>query len=420
MCRFCLLTCVLCLFRGGFVVGQEPAAPQLQPPVAVVRTPRLVVETPAAEPVVTAAEAFRGWIGLPLQEPGRGSRTLGVVVETPPVEPGSTPAEAFRTWIRFPRQERGGVGQTLLTIPADRAFIPVGKRVNRKGEDGFRALYTMRRDGSGVRFLAAAPGMISSSSPEWSHDGRMVAFDAVPAVGALSEARIFVYAVEGPFKGTFQDLGCGNVPSWSPDDRQIAYMLNGGNPAGEKAGLWVMNSDGSNRRWLLEAWYGRWSPDGKSICAYSYQDDSLRIIDVASNEAQPLLGGDTEVKFGGATWSPDGRRLVFVGAREGKEILATVNLKSAAVRVLYREDSPYRALIGPPSWSPDGKQIVFAVEEKDKSETVSRRWAHTYIYSIAAEVPSAPVLLEKEKIGLVNRSMMWSPDSRRIVFSSER
>jgi Tol biopolymer transport system component len=39
---------------------------------------------------------------------------------------------------------------------------------------------------------------------------------------------------------------------------------------------------------------------------------------------------------------------------------------------------------------------------------------------MSAEVPSAPVLLESEKIGLITRSMMWSPDSRQIVFSSDR
>ena len=105
---------------------------------------------------------------------------------------------------------------------------------DRRGEEGYRALYTMNRDGSNVELLVAAPGMISTATPEWSHDGKMIACDAVPKVDAVSESHIFVYAVDGPFRGTAKNLGYGNVPTWSPDDRQIAFMLNDGSPAARK------------------------------------------------------------------------------------------------------------------------------------------------------------------------------------------
>ncbi len=294
---------------------------------------------------------------------------------------------------------------------------------DRKGEDGFRALYTMNRDGTNVRYLVAAPGMISSSSPEWSHDGAMIAFDAVPEVGALSDAHLFVYALRGPFKGTFRDFGCGNVPSWSPDDRQIAYMVNGGNPCEVEHGIWIMDSDGSNRRRICQGWYPRWSPDGKRLHVYAYFDRpaSIHIVEVPNGRARKILGEPMEVKFGGGTWSPDGKRLVFVGVRDGKEHLATVDAEGRApsIHVLYTEKGNDRELIGPPAWSPDGKQIVFAIQEKDSGAT-HRRWGRTYLYSIAAEVPSAPALLQPERNGLINRSPMWSRDSSTVIFSSER
>jgi Tol biopolymer transport system component len=266
--------------------------------------------------------------------------------------------------------------------------------------------------------------MLSSSSPEFSHDGTMIAFDAVPEVEALADAHIIVYAVEGPFKGMFKDLGCGNVPSWSPDDRQIVFSLNHSNPVGAKYGVWTMDSDGSNRKWLCEGFYARWSPDGKVICYHDYDQPApgLAIRDVPSGKTRKLLGDKMEVKFGGANWSPDGRQLVFILIRAGKEHLATVDADGDpdSVRVLYSQQDRDRLLIGPPSWSPDGKQIVFAIQDSDMPDSKGRRWHHTYLYSISAEVPSSPVLLEGEKAGLINRSMMWSPDSQRIVFSSER
>jgi len=295
---------------------------------------------------------------------------------------------------------------------------------DRRGEDSFRALYTINRDGSGTEFLVAAPGMISSSSPEWSHSGLMIAFDAVPEVEALADAHIIVYAVEGPFKGTFRDLGCGNVPSWSPDDRQIVFSLNSSNPIGAEYGVWMMDSDGSNRKWLCEGFYARWSPDGKEICYHYYGDRSggLAIRDVARGQTRQLLGEETGAKFGGANWSPDGAELVFIALRDGREHLATVGADSdpQSLRLLYSQEDSDRLLIGPPSWSPDGKQIVFAIQDARVQDPKNRRWHHTYLYSLSAEVPSAPVLLEGEKTGLINRSMMWSPDSQQVVFSSER
>ena len=321
------------------------------------------------------------------------------------------------------RQSQALLDRIGVVLEERRGQLPQPAPVaDRKGEDGFRALFTMNRDGSGVQYLVAAPGMISSSSPEWSHDGTMIAFDAVPSVGALERAHLIVYAAEGPFQGTFKDLGCGNTPSWSPNDRRIAYMVNSGNPCGSKPGTWVMDSDGTDREWICPGWYPRWSPDGRLLCVYAYSGDCLNIVDVGTGKIRKILGEPMKTAFGGATWSPDGERLVFVGTRDGKEHLATVGVDGSpdSIRVLYTEEDRHRSLIGPPSWSPDGKQIVFAIQDTDARDSKNRRWHHTYLYSISGEVPSAPTLLESAKNGLVNRSMMWSPDSEKIVFSSER
>src|SRR5262245_22134667 len=50
--------------------------------------------------------------------------------------------------------------------PAGR-LAKVAEGAIRRKEPGFRALYTMNRDGTNVEYLTAAPGMIASGSPEW-------------------------------------------------------------------------------------------------------------------------------------------------------------------------------------------------------------------------------------------------------------
>ncbi len=293
---------------------------------------------------------------------------------------------------------------------------------DRRGEEGYRALYTINRDGTDVELLVAAPGMISTATPEWSHDGKMIACDAVPTVDAVTESRVFVYAVDGPFRGTAKELGYGNVPSWSPDDRRIAFMLNDTNPVNAQGGIWIMNADGSDRKWLCKGWYPRWSPDGKEICFHDHTRQRLGFFNVATGEERTILGDDIAVEFGGATWSPDGKRVVLIGNVEGRQQLLTINADGDrdSIKVLYRENDPNGRLVGPPSWSPDGKQIILAVQDADQFGGPSRMWVGTHLYSLSAEVPSAPALLEREKAGVINRGMMWSPDSRKIVFSGER
>jgi Tol biopolymer transport system component len=293
----------------------------------------------------------------------------------------------------------------------------------RRDEAAFRALYTVNRDGTNARYLVAAPGMISSGTPAWSHDGKMVAFDALAAVDDVERSQLFVYAVEGPFKGPVRSLGHGNTPSWSPDDRRIAFMLNDDNPLRVRGGVWLMDADGSNRRWLAAGWYPRWSPDGKRLCCHAWLPNgtaSLFVIDAATGASQPLFqAGGWELRDHGGNWSPDGKRIVFVGALVGKDHLATIDANGAedSIRVLYSNEDERRTLVGPPAWSPDGRQIIFAMQQ---AEPGPRQWWNSHLYSMAADVRSGPVLLEGTKIGNINRGMSWSPDGKQLIFSSER
>lgn len=294
----------------------------------------------------------------------------------------------------------------------------------RQGEPGFRPLYTINRDGTDLKFLLAAPGMITTGTPQWSHDGQAIVIDSLPKVDAVQLSRLWVYGVAGPFKGMLRDLGSGNTPTWSPDDSQIAYMVNSNNPDGAQPGFWTMNADGSGRKRLGQGWYTRWSPNGKEICVHAYftNPPSLHIYNVATGDVRSVLGGQFEVMFGGATWSPGGDRLITLIRRDGEQHLVTIDADGDpdSIRIIYRETNPNRNLVGPPAMSRDGRQIVFGIQDLDQPDSNSRLWMNTYLYLVAADRQSSPQLLEGKKIGKINRSMEWSPDSQRIIFNSER
>ena len=77
------------------------------------------------------------------------------------------------------------------------------------------------------------------------------------------------------------DVGLGDSPRFSPDDRTVAFALYPGESSDEPEGVWLMNADGTNRRRLCELAAPFWSPDGTQILlngllAHDLEDLRLR------------------------------------------------------------------------------------------------------------------------------------------------
>src|SRR4051812_2101283 len=161
----------------------------------------------------------------------------------------------------------------------------------KKPVKGIPGIFAMDPDGSNPRPLVKLPGMRWHGSPTWSHDGKMVAFDATS--GAFSASHVYVYVVKGPFKGMLRNMGTGLFPAFSPDDSTIAFG-GPGDPARGQAGVpgvWLMNADGTNRRWLCDGDHPKWSPDGKRL-AVTHEDQepgTIDIVTVSTGQATRVL-----------------------------------------------------------------------------------------------------------------------------------
>ncbi len=220
-------------------------------------------------------------------------------------------------------------------------------------------------------------GKKSSDAPEWSPDGRWLAF-----VGER-EANAIVPASAAEKKE-------GKEGKEGKDEKKEGE----GKPAARQ--IWVISPEGGEA-WQLtqqETDIGafHWSKDGKQIAftastaesksekerkeKYSeyevfeedFRQNQLWIVDASEGEAQhaPVKGRqithDASLNVNGFAWSPDGKRIAFAATHNpmlafaGDEDIYLAELaKDTAVRKIIALDGPD----GDPIFSPDGKQIAF-------------------------------------------------------------
>ena len=190
--------------------------------------------------------------------------------------------------------------------------------------------------------------------------------------------------------------------SWSPDGSKIVFASN---PGDGHYDLFVMDADGSNQVKLLDMGpkvdetVPKWSPDGKRILYTQVfqQSEEIHVVNADGSNPVRLTSGGHELY---AEWSPDGKRITysrFLGSDDPPERIYIMNTDGTDAKPI----GPAGASGGP--WAPDGKTMLIT---KDNA-----------VYSMRADGTGLVQLLFDPKL---SGWLSWSPNGKRILFSSQR
>jgi TolB protein len=164
-------------------------------------------------------------------------------------------------------------------------------------------------------------------------------------------------------------------PVWSPDRHQIAFAgLK--RPQDTWTDIYVMDPDGSHRRQLTRSTANRllgsptWSPDGRRIAFHSVQFDesAFNFLTPEIYVMDPRGKNQRKVAQGLApSWSSDGQSLLFLKVYQGaspEEGIWRVNADGSDARQVVKATLTVSASA---TWSPDGKRIAFVGRKTQSS-----------------------------------------------------
>ena len=230
-------------------------------------------------------------------------------------------------------------------------------------------------------------------------------------------------------------------------DTRIAYVAESGVGTGLVKRIAVMDSDGTNHRYVTAGdtivLTPRLSPDGGKVAyvGFAYGSPQVRLVDISAGTQRPLftsnamsfaprfspdgqrlafsmmLGENADIytigSSGGApqrltaspgidtdpSFSPDGSKIVFESDRAGSQQLYVMNADGSGQRRLtFGTNGSYAS----PEWSPDGKWIAF-----------TQRGGGARRVGVIAVDGSGERMLTT---GPGDEAPTWAPSSREILF----
>ncbi|RKU38248.1 hypothetical protein C6496_07060 [Candidatus Poribacteria bacterium] len=211
-------------------------------------------------------------------------------------------------------------------------------------------------------------------------------------------------------------------PAWAPDGKQILFSSD---RTGDTFDLYLMDTDGKNvQKVFKNNEYRRnpaWSPDGKRI-AYAQADrrkailaHGARFAATAEHTLYIATPNGTSIekltKGLRPSWSPDGRKLIFVIAGLDHTPLGVFDLATRTLNVLLPKELPWTTS---PVWSPQGDKIAFSkLNGAGFNERGGLRFRNAALY-IANRNGAGLQQVTDERVAF---GPTWSPQGNQIIYN---
>jgi Tol biopolymer transport system component len=285
-------------------------------------------------------------------------------------------------------------------------------RITPNYERSDSAIQVMNADGSGQKRLTAY-GDVDSAA--WSPDGRQIAFLLNPG-GDRAGNNLHVMNADGAQKITLTDNISGSVEGfdWAPDSRQIVFtnrVIDDSQPHNRGSqSTYRINVDGTNLKQLMddrEIHLLKWSPDGSRIVIRSGNDGRHELYTMNPDGSNVTQLTDFSAYSSNVIpivyWSPDGRKIAF-NVIDGVDELFIMNSDGSRPVEIVPNDG-HRGIIG---WTPDSGKILFFQQDSGARDI--------HIVDIDGSNEINLTANSDDSIG----EPMLSPDGRRLLFSSGR
>jgi dipeptidyl aminopeptidase/acylaminoacyl peptidase len=251
----------------------------------------------------------------------------------------------------------------------------------------------------------------------------------------------------------YLDMESVSNPQLSPDGGQIVFTRGGVDAVNDRrySDIWIMDADGTRKRFLVDGTSPVWSPDGTRIAYLASGEPRGNQIFVRWMDAEGAATQITRVDRspGSLRWSPDGTRIAFTMAVEDAESW-TVQLPprpsgaqwtegpKIVTRLDYRADrqgfvdtshshiflvpadggTPRRLTDGEwdhsgPEWMPDGMEIVFT---SLREEDADWNWRESEVYGVNVETGAIRQLTTRRG---PDSGAVPSPDGHLIAYQGQ-
>ena len=239
-----------------------------------------------------------------------------------------------------------------------------GAKVNLEPSDS-AGFWLIDADGTNSRRIF--PEMLKM--PSWSRDGDWIAF--------VQESHIYKIRFTGQSFDTSSVIqltaeGGHSFPAWSPNGDWIAWHHNMG-AADSLSGIWIMQSDGSQKQSLGSGYMPTWHPDGNHLLGVvaPMPDNTSRFVryypfTVAAPETLVMVIDNPEPVV--LKYSADGARIAYWPGQIGKFELWVTGSDGSNPRSVAEADV-IEYLFTPFDWHPSSSKIVFSSVQLEMTDS---------------------------------------------------